>query len=100
MPNASDLSSPRQSDAAQDGQSKLGVLQELMEARKENAAVRSSNSSLQKEVDRYKRHLHSITSHTNALESDCSAAQESKIVTSKVPAPRMHWSARPCTAQC
>jgi hypothetical protein len=56
-----------------------------MEAQKENAAVRSSNSSLQKEVDRYKRHLQSITSHTNALESDCSAAQESKIVTSKVP---------------
>ena len=84
--------SPSQPDAAQDGagQPKLGILQELMEARKENAAVRSSNSSLQKEVDRYKRHLQSITSHTNALESDCSAAQESKIVTSKVRHARMH----------
>lgn len=63
---------------------RLGVLQELIEARKENNAVRTSNSSLQAELEKYKSQVNVLSSHSHALESNCSAAVESKIVTSKV----------------
>ena len=66
-------------------QHRVGIIKELIETRSECEAVRSSNSSLQREVEAYKKKLQNVTSHTSALESDCSVAQESKIVTSKVP---------------
>ena len=82
---------------AQEGAEKprLGMLQELMEAKKENSEVRSSNSSLKAEIARYKADLEAKTSRAHALESNCSAAEESKIVTSKVaaPGPTPTWSA-------
>ena len=66
---------------------RLGMLQELMEAKKENSEVRCSNSSLKAEIARYKADLEAKTHRAHALESNCSAAEESKIVTSKVQLP-------------
>lgn len=68
---------------------RLGMLQELMEAKKENSEVRTSNSSLKAEIARYKADLEAKTHRAHALESNCSAAEESKIVTSKVPLPHL-----------
>lgn len=59
-------------------------MQELLEARKENSAVKSSNSQLKEELQKYKSVVQSLENQEYALQSHCSVADETKLVTSKV----------------
>lgn len=59
-------------------------MQELMDTRKENCAVKSSNSQLKEEVKKYKSVVQSLETQGFALQSHCTVADETKLVTSKV----------------
>ncbi len=59
-------------------------MQELLDTRKENNAVRSSNSQLKEELMKYKSVVQSLESQGFAMQSHCSVADETKLVTSKV----------------
>ncbi|EIE20901.1 hypothetical protein COCSUDRAFT_67291 [Coccomyxa subellipsoidea C-169] len=63
---------------------RLGLMQELLDTRKENNAVRSSNSQLKEELMKYKSVVQSLESQGFAMQSHCSVADETKLVTSKV----------------
>lgn len=72
-------------------QPRLGLMQELVDTRKENCAVKSSNSQLKEELTRYKTVVHSLETQGFALQSHCSVADETKLVTSKVGSLRCLW---------
>jgi hypothetical protein len=59
-------------------------MQELLDARKENNAFRSSNSELKEELKKYKTVVQSLESQGLNMQSQCSVADETKLVTSKV----------------
>lgn len=63
---------------------KLGVVQQLLETRKENESVRSSNKQLQAQLAEYKSKMNSLQSHSSTLQSHQNVAKETKFVTSKV----------------
>ncbi|CAL8467875.1 g7413 [Coccomyxa elongata] len=65
-------------------QPRLGLVQELMDTRKENSAVKSSNSQLKEELTKYKSVVQSLETQGFALQSHCTVADETKLVTSKV----------------
>ncbi len=82
MANPLDLGFDPLQDAEK--QPRLGLVQELMDTRKENSAVKSSNSQLKEELMKYKSVVQSLETQGFALQSHCTVADETKLVTSKV----------------
>lgn len=60
-------------------------MQQLLETRKENDNVRSSNQQLQAQLVEYKTKVNSLQSQSSKLQSHQNVAAETKLVTSKVP---------------
>ncbi|BDA42455.1 hypothetical protein COCOBI_03-3450 [Coccomyxa sp. Obi] len=81
-----DTTTPPSVSSKQDAekQPRLGLMQELVDTRKENSAVKSSNSQLKDELMKYKSVVQSLETQGFALQSHCTVADETKLVTSKV----------------
>ena len=60
------------------------LMHQLHKMRRERDCMRSSNSALQEEVQRYRSHVGTLQSHGDTLSSLHSVAETTKAVTNKV----------------
>lgn len=73
-----------QAERAASSSSQDGLTLELQRMRRERDTMRSSNHALQAEVERYRSHVHVLTSQGSSLHSMCTVAETTKSVTNKV----------------
>ena len=67
------------------------LAQQLQIMRRERDAVRSTNSSLQTELEKYREQVTALQSHGSSLHSQFSVSETTKSVTNKVGFHRFTW---------